>query len=212
MTKKKILYLIYLSLLFCIIEVSSFLWGSALQYDRIGILEHSQFWRLLSGHFTHWGCEHFIWDALAFLIASFVLLRISFFKLIFVILFSILFISLWILCFDPSVRYYRGLSGVDEALFFFLTLSVIFFSIKNRSYTACLTGIIFLSFLSIKLGYEFFSGKMLFVGNISGAKLLLSAHFAGAVAGVICFALLDLLHIETCRQNVVAQQQEVTLQ
>ena len=206
MSKKEIFYLVCLSVLFFIIEVSSFLWGSALQYDRTGIVEHSQFWRLFTGHFTHWGVEHFIWDASAFLIASFLLLRVSCFKLVFVILFSILFISLWILFFNPAVKYYRGLSGVDEALFFFLTLSVIFFSIKNRSYTACFTGILFLSFLSIKLGYEFLSGKMLFVGDRSGGKLLLSAHVAGAAAGVICFALFDLLHIETFRQHIAVQQ------
>ena len=190
------LQIIILFLLFLIIELCSCIWASALQYNRTAIIDHWQIWRILTGHFTHWNYEHLFWDTFAFLIASFLLFRISLFQFIFVLLFSLLFISLWILFFNPEVKLYRGLSGVDVALFFFLSLSVIRFSIKKKKYTGMAVGIVFLLFLIMKLGYEFFSGEMLFVGNLSGRKLLLSAHFSGAVAGIICFLLFYLLHIE----------------
>ena len=187
-------------ILFLIIELCSCLWPVALQYNRTAIIGHWQLWRLFTGHFTHWNYEHLYWDAFTFLIASFLLFRISLIQFIFVLLFSLLFISVWILFLNPEVKLYRGLSGVDIALFFSLSLSLIFSSLKKRRYTGMSTGIIFLSFLIIKLGYEFFSGKMLFVTNQTGRKLLLSAHCAGAIAGIICFILFYLIHIEIYKQ------------
>ena len=190
------LQIITLFILFLIIELCSCLWAASLQYNRTAIIDHWQIWRFLTGHFTHWNYEHLFWDAFAFLIASFLLFRISLFQFIFVLLFSLLFISLWIFLFNPAVELYRGLSGVDVALFFFLSLSVILFSLKKRKYTGMSVGILFLSFLIMKLGYEFFSGRMLFVRELPGNRLLLSAHLAGAVAGTVYFLLFYLLHIE----------------
>ena len=199
------LQIITLFILFLIIELCSCMWASALQYNRTAIIGHWQIWRLLSGHFTHWDYEHLFWDASAFLIASFLLYRVSLFQFIFVLLFSLLFISLWILLLNPAVELYRGLSGLDVALFFFLSLSVIFSSLKKRRYTGMSAGMMFLSFLIMKLGYEFFSGKMLFVRDLTGNKLLLSAHLAGAVAGTVCFLLFHLLYIEKYKKYILGK-------
>ena len=197
-------------IIFLIIELCSCMWAPVLQYNRTAIIDHGQLWRLFTGHFTHWNYEHLAWDTFAFLIASFLLIRLSLFQFIFVLLFSLLFISLWIFIFNPSVEFYRGLSGVDVAMFFSLSLSIILFSLKKRRYTGMISGILFLLFMIIKLGYEFFLFYMLFVRNIAGRKLLLSAHFAGALAGVICFLIFYLLNLEKDKRTMLLNRSELS--
>ena len=190
------LQMVVLFILFIILELCSSCFGAVFQYNRTAVIDHWQFWRLLTAHFTHWNYEHLFWDASAFLIASFLLLRFSVLQFCIMLLFSLVFISVWILIFNPDVNLYRGLSGVDVSLFFFLSLSIMLFSWKKRRRTGVIAGIIFLSLLIMKAGYEFFSGEMLFVRNLPGRRVLLSAHLAGAFAGTVSFIFLHLVHLE----------------
>ena len=40
-------------------------WAAAWQYERAAIAA-GQWWRMLTGHLTHWNMDHLLWDVLMF--------------------------------------------------------------------------------------------------------------------------------------------------
>jgi rhomboid family GlyGly-CTERM serine protease len=159
----------------------------SLQFDRKAILDQFQLWRIITCHLTHWNYEHYFWDMFAFVIAAYALLRLSPGHFWPILLIAPIFISIWILVFNPDVRLYRGFSGVDMALFVFLALSFANCFANKRQWYRMLASILLLLGLTAKIAYESLSGNMLFISdNISG-NLLLSAHIAGSLTGLVYF-------------------------
>ncbi|MCK5843516.1 MAG: rhombosortase [Victivallales bacterium] len=161
----------------------------ALQFDRVAIVDHWQLWRLVTCHMTHWSGDHWFWDITAFLVAGLAMLRISPKRLWALLAFSFWFISLWILFFNLEVLLCRGLSGVDMAMFVFLALSLARRFAQEKQWPRMAAAILLLLALTAKLAYEHFSGDMLFVCGEGKGTLLISAHIAGILSGVICFLL-----------------------
>ena len=159
----------------------------ALQFDRTAIVDNLQLWRLVTCHMTHWSADHWFWDIVAFMVAGLGMLRISPTRLWTLLPFAALFISLWILIFNSEVLFCRGLSGVDMAMFVLLALSLARRFAYKKQWPRMVAAILLLLALTAKLAYESFSGDMLFVGG--EGKLLISAHIAGMLSGVICFLL-----------------------
>lgn len=161
----------------------------AMQFDRVAIVDHWQLWRLVTCHITHWSADHCFWDTVAFAVAGFALLRLDPKRLWSLLALSSLFISLWILIFNPEVSLYRGLSGVDMAMFVLLALSLARRFAHKKQWARMVTAILLLLAITAKLAYEYFSGEMLFVAREGKGTLLFSAHIAGMLSGVICFLL-----------------------
>jgi len=90
-----------------------------LQYDRAAIAA-GETWRLVSGHWTHYSLDHFVWDGLAFAALGIACERKSRSRFLVCLFASALMISLSVWLLLPEMEVYRGLSGIDSALFTFL--------------------------------------------------------------------------------------------
>lgn len=78
-------------------------------------------WRLLSGHFTHFTAEHLAWDLLVFVtLAALFPAR----RLLPLLATAALAVSLGVSLGSPELPSYRGLSGLDSALFAALALDL----------------------------------------------------------------------------------------
>jgi rhomboid family GlyGly-CTERM serine protease len=129
-------------------------------------------WRLVTCHFTHWTYEQLAWDALAFLGLGIACERRSRRAFHATLLASITLVPLAVLAFDPRVDAYRGLSGIDSALFALLIVS-------TRDRVTALLGVAFAG----KIAFEVMSGGAVFAAG--GFEVVPIAHVAGAITGSV---------------------------
>jgi len=159
--------------------------AARLEYHRQSILQ-GELWRLLTGHWTHGSTEHLVWDVLAF-IALGVPLALASFRLFWsTLIASAVAISAYLLVLAPEWERYRGLSGIDSALFAALAAAWIIRGSKPEKILAGLG----LGAFALKIAYELVLGTGLFVSPIAGYDVLPAAHAVGAATGVAC-AMID---------------------
>ena len=159
--------------------------AAPLQYERAAIAA-GEIWRLFSGHWAHYSLDHFFWDVLAFCFLGIACECRSRRRFLVCVIASAFAISsaLW-LCL-PGMRAYRGLSGVDSALFALLFVEVWKEAVRSRRMAqvavavACLAGFLF------KISFELLTGSNLFVENLeSGMVGVPLAHITGATVGLL---------------------------
>ncbi len=153
-----------------------------LQYDRTAIAQ-GEWWRFLTSHLTHWTAKHLLWDLLMFAALTICALQISKLRTLGTLLLSAILIPTTIWIFQPEMIHYRGLSGLDSALYVFVIIELI----KKQSTKIKATALwLMLASFAAKVAYEFITGNTLFVQsmgtNISGVPL---AHLAGGLTGAI---------------------------
>ena len=139
--------------------------GSALELQRGGAP-----WRIVTCHFTHFTFEQLAWDALVLLALGIACEKRAGFRA--TLLASAIVVPLAVLAFAPDVSTYRGLSGIDSALFALLLMSE-----WRRSWP------IAVAFVA-KIVIEMTTGSTLFVSGAAFAPVPI-AHVAGAVCGVV---------------------------
>ncbi len=151
----------------------------------------AQIFQALGCHFAHWSLDHLIWDLLMFVIMGVICERRNPLRYSIVLASSALAIPWMVMWFAPEVSSYRGLSGIDTALFGMGIWYLIDGSLreKNRLWTAIFS-IVFLGMFA-KIGYEYLVGGTLFVDNENFIAVPL-AHLVGAVIGCLG-GFLDLL-------------------
>ena len=143
--------------------------GSSLELQRGGAA-----WRIATCHFTHFTFEQLVWDALVFLTLGFACARRNGGAFQATLLASIVVVPIAVLAFAPEVTTYRGLSGIDSALFaLLLTLE----SRRNGLVALCAAG------FALKLIFEMTTGATVFVSGAAFAPVPV-AHVAGAVIGL----------------------------
>jgi rhomboid family GlyGly-CTERM serine protease len=143
--------------------------GSSLELQRGGAA-----WRVVTCHFTHFTYEQLAWDALVFAalgVACARRHREAFQATLFA---SIILVPLAVLVFAPEVTTYRGLSGLDSALF-----GMLLGMEAGRNRLAGLFAILF----GIKLLVEATTGATVFVGTEATFVAVPVAHLAGALVG-----------------------------
>lgn len=156
---------------------------AGLQLDFASV-DSGQWWRLLSGHLTHFGGGHLFWDLLMFAVLSAACERQNpRFYPIALIAMSV-GISATILFMCQDVTTYRGLSGIDTGLFVWFLANQIRQSVADRDRTFTCFWSVAGFLLLAKLGYEFTTGEILFV-NAEGFQPLVESHLSGAVLGAI---------------------------
>lgn len=159
-------------------------WAEGLQFDSQAIAG-GQSWRLLTGNLTHWNTDHAFWDVLMFVVLGVMIEgdgRLRFFLLC---LTAALGITLTTWCGRPDVQLYRGLSGIDTALFVFLACSLLFRAWQNRRWSEALVPIGLLLGFTVRLMYEAVTGAGLFVDTSrAGFTVLAITHVAGTLIGV----------------------------
>jgi rhomboid family GlyGly-CTERM serine protease len=106
--------------------------GEVLQYDRAAMLD-GQWWRALTGHMVHWSGEHLFWDVAMFAVLGWVLERRGArqFALAGVAAAGTISGVLWFA--QPEMPTYRGLSGVDTALFAMLAVTLLLESLSSNA-------------------------------------------------------------------------------
>jgi rhomboid family GlyGly-CTERM serine protease len=155
-----------------------------LQYDRAAIAD-GEIWRLLSGHWVHSSFDHFFWDVLAFgCLGAACELRGRRQFLVCVVV-SAIAISLTIWLALPEMSVYRGLSGIDSALFGLLFVELLRDGIRARKPDQVAFAVVCFLAFALKISYELIAGRNVFVEAAGfgwvGVPL---AHIAGASVGV----------------------------
>jgi rhomboid family GlyGly-CTERM serine protease len=159
--------------------------GALLQYDRQRIGD-GEVWRLFSSHWTHWSAEHLFWDLAVFAVLSAWSLRISPGRTAIVLGAASGLIPLGIYWMQPGLTYYRGLSGLDAALFAFLATHLVAAMKRAGDRAGLLLVAALWAGLCLKIAYEMLTGQAVCVSNLSpGVVVVPLAHIIGAAVGMV---------------------------
>jgi len=159
--------------------------AARLEYNRAAIAA-GEIWRLFSGHWVHYGFDHFFWDVLAFGFLGAACERRNRPRFLVCVTASALAISLAVWFGLSGIGAYRGLSGIDSALVVLLFMEL--WSEADGSGqpkqivipAACL-----IAFVG-KVSYELATGDTIFVKSLgSGTVGVPLAHVAGAAVGFL---------------------------
>lgn len=159
--------------------------AAPLQYDRAAIAG-GEVWRLFSGHWVHSSFDHLFWDVLAFGFLGIACEAKSRSRFLVCVTMSAFAISLVVWLCRPDLMAYRGLSGVDSALFGLLFVELGSEGIRSRRpFEVVVAAVCFLCFL-LKISFELITGRNLFVESVgSGWMAVPLAHIAGAAVGLL---------------------------
>lgn len=156
-----------------------------LEYTREAVAG-GQVWRLVTCHLTHWTAEHLLWDLAAFALLLIASLRVSSRQTMVVLAVSALTIPAGVWLMLPDMMQYRGLSGVDSALFLFLAIHTAktLRARPERKELIVVYGLMVA--FALKTAFELTTGETVFVSsmgeNVVGVPL---AHMIGALAGCL---------------------------
>ena len=148
-----------------------------LRYDR-ALIEHGQWWRLVTGNFVHLGAGHLLED-----MAGLVLLWLLFEDVLagrrmpMLVCAGAVAVGLGLLIGDPQVDWYVGISGALDTLWAAGSLGLVR---KRDRFGWMLAGV-----LVVKLVYEQGFGALPFSSVSSGGLVIVDAHLYGAVAGAL---------------------------
>jgi len=177
------------SLLFVVLAATLYAWpGSAdwLQYDRTAIL-HGEVWRVLTGHLVHWSGNQLFWDGLALGFLGWLCERDALASFLRCFVVSAILISLVLWFAAPWMATYRGLSGIDSALFALVAVRLGREAFFDRQWFKLTLIAIVAGGFALKVGYEFASGATLFVDSSGGGMIPVPlAHVVGALVGIAC--------------------------
>jgi rhomboid family GlyGly-CTERM serine protease len=155
--------------------------AQALQWERAAVLAGEE-WRLLSGHFVHFGAEHLVYDVVALVLLGAACERRGRAAMLGALAVSALAIPAVVASVRPDLGSYRGLSGLDAALFALLLTGLVreaaALGARLRAGALLVVGVLF----AVKLALEF-SGVAVFVDT--GFVLPVpEAHAVGALVGL----------------------------
>jgi rhomboid family GlyGly-CTERM serine protease len=160
-------------------------WSELFVYDRAAIAA-GEWWRLASGHVAHWNFDHLMWDVLMFAVLGVIVECRARRDLMATLILSAMAISATLFFAAPSIGQYRGLSGIDSALFTWLAV-VLFREARGekRPLAAAALAASMVGFAA-KIGYELASGATLFVDSAAaGFTPLPLVHAVGGACGVL---------------------------
>ena len=175
------------SLFFVATAAVVFLWpglGAHLQYDRAAIIA-GEVWRLVAGHWAHYSLDHFFWDVLAFAALGVACERRGRARFVGCVLMSALAISVSVWLMLPDMQIYRGLSGIDSALFALLTVVMWSDGRSQRPGRQAIAMACLIAFL-LKVAFELMTGRNVFVNAAeTGTVSVPLAHVVGALCGLV---------------------------
>ncbi len=157
--------------------------AETLQWDRQGGSPLA--W--LTGHLCHWSWKHLAWDVVAFGLFSLLAWRVAPSRYVPSLLLAALLIPLEINLNQPRLDSYRGLSGLDCALFGLIVAALWQPPSGDRSGMASKTlALLGASAFLAKTFHELSTGQNLFVEMGTGPSFVpaLSAHLVGFASGV----------------------------
>jgi rhomboid family GlyGly-CTERM serine protease len=174
-----------LSLLFLVPVLHAFAAAEELlQYDRAAV-DRGQLWRLVTCHLTHWSVDHLVWSGGAFAVLVSAARRLAPRRTITCVAASAVVVG-WAVHFFTSLPLYRGLSGIDSALFVLVAVALLRSArAAGKPRPAFLAGALLLGFAG-KLLFEMTAGRAMFVdAAAAGMTPVPLAHAAGAIVGLL---------------------------
>jgi rhomboid family GlyGly-CTERM serine protease len=157
-----------------------------LQFDRHAVAG-GELWRLVTSHFVHWSGDHLFWDTLAFGMLGWLCERDGVRPVLRCVALSAVLIPLTLWFAVPQMATYRGLSGIDSALFALLAVRVGRQSLTERDWLKLSVAGIVAGGFAAKVGFEFVTGATLFVDSAAvGMTPVPLAHVVGGLVGIAC--------------------------
>ena len=165
--------------------------SAILQLDREAVAA-GQLWRVVTGHLTHWNLEHLFWDGVVFAVLGVLCERQQRVRFLLCLTAAAVLISasVWLLL--PELSTYRGLSGLDTALFTMLSVGVFAekWAAREWRWVTLIAGLMI--GLGLKVTFEVFTGGTMFVdATAANFQPVPLAHVVGAVTGVVVAMLPD---------------------
>lgn len=157
----------------------------AFEYDRTAI-ESGQVWRVITGHFTHWSLDHLFWDVAVFAVLGAFAERRTGSAFVLCVLSSALAITAGVWCLRPDLALYRGLSGIDSALFVMVTAALARDALRRREWSVVAFTSTALAAFVTKTCWETATGSALFVdAAAAGFEPVALAHAIGGLVGAV---------------------------
>jgi len=154
-----------------------------LAYDRAAIAA-GELWRIVTCHWTHWSFDHLAWDLAAFGVLVLIGWRASVKRLLLALALSAVLIPLAVWTVLPTMIGYRGLSGIDSALFTFVAATLLKEEITAGRRGMVIAIALVLAGFAGKIAFELVTGAALFVDSSSFVPVPL-AHAVGGACGWI---------------------------
>jgi len=156
-----------------------------LRFDRLAIAD-GEYWRLLTGHFTHLGTSHFLLNCAGLLLVWYLVgTQFTAFGWLWISAGTIIGIDLGFWLLEPQLVWYVGLSGLLHGL---LAAGIIGTANNDRQ-----MALLLVVMLAGKLGYEQLAGPLPGSVSSSGGSVIVNAHLYGAIAGALTTVLLTFL-------------------
>jgi rhomboid family GlyGly-CTERM serine protease len=153
----------------------------ALRYERSAVLDHGQWWRLLSAHLVHGSPRHLLLNGAGLALVALMFARDYTARAWWLILaFSVAAIDLGFVLFEPQVEWYVGLSGVLHGAM--AAGAVAWWRHETKPLALVLT-----LALAAKLAWEQWHGALPFSGDM---PVIVNAHLYGAIGGALAGALI----------------------
>jgi rhomboid family GlyGly-CTERM serine protease len=155
-----------------------------LQYDRLAVA-YGEVWRLFTSHFVHWSIEHLFWDALALGALGWICEREGTSRFLATVAAAALAIPLTLSFAQPQMSTYRGLSGIDSALFVLLAANIARQAIAEQNWPHLGMALLISIGFAVKVGFEVRTGGTLFVDSLAaGMTPVPLAHIVGGLIGL----------------------------
>lgn len=153
--------------------------AGALEFNRAAIAQ-GEAWRFVTAHLTHFDRNHLAWDLAVFVLLGSICEQSSRRRLAAGLGLASVAITAAVWWWQPQFTTYRGLSGLDCALFGIFTGTLL----QRRDLIARFVGSLGLLGVAAKCGVELSTGDTLFATGATYAPVPLS-HLVGAAAGLI---------------------------
>jgi rhomboid family GlyGly-CTERM serine protease len=172
----------------CLVSLAAIVIGLWPSCRALLELEHStvaagEWWRLFTGHLAHCNGEHLFWDLLMFALLGWICERRSRTAYAICLASAAVAISVGMLWASPLS--YRGLSGLATTSFALLAAGLLREQITagNRGRAVLMASLI--AGLSIKIGYEFWSGQCILTSAAGSFTPQPFSHVLGALVGLV---------------------------
>lgn len=153
--------------------------SNSLQFERTA-LDAGQWWRILTAHFTHFGSNHFIWDAAVFLAFGTVCEFTSRWRTALTLGVASIAISFAVLLWQPQFAIYRGLSGLDSTLFGMFVADLL----RRKDPISKTLGVLATFAVLAKCEFESATGSTAFASGHGYAPVPF-AHLVGFLTGLV---------------------------
>ncbi|MBL4871575.1 MAG: rhombosortase [Robiginitomaculum sp.] len=149
--------------------------------------QEGQYWRLMTGHFTHLGWSHFFLNIAGFVLVWFMYGKIYRARIwLGILFFTSIGISLGFYYLDTHLQSYVGLSGVLHGLIGAGIVGSVFQSHQGPKPKFHWEDVFIGVGLCAKITYEKIIGVVPLTESVSGGGVIVNAHLYGAIIGVLC--------------------------